>query len=79
MSSVEEQVIKIVTKELRMKDGAVTLESKFREDLGTDSLDALEIVVALEDHYKIELPDTMHEKIITVQDAVSAVLEHAKG
>ena len=76
MTAIEDAVIKIVTKELRLKTGVVTLASNFREELGVDSLDALEIVVALEDHFKMELPTTTHEKIITVQDAVDAVLEH---
>jgi len=78
MTAIEERVIKVITKELRMKPGTVTLESKFREDLGTDSLDALEIVVALEDAFRMELPTTTHEKIITVKDAVDAVLEFTK-
>ena len=78
MTAIEERVIKVITKELRMKQGTVTLESKFREDLGTDSLDALEIVVALEDAFRMEMPTTTHEKIITVKDAVDAVLEFTK-
>lgn len=78
MTAIEEKVIKVITKELRMKQGTVTLESKFREDLGTDSLDALEIVVALEDAFRMEMPTTTHEKIITVKDAVDAVLEFTK-
>jgi acyl carrier protein len=78
MTRIEEQVIKVITKELRLKAGTVTLESKFREDLGTDSLDALEIVVALEDAFHMEMPTTTHEKIITVKDAVDAVLEFTK-
>jgi acyl carrier protein len=76
MTAIEEAVIKVVTKELRLKDGVVTLESNFREELGVDSLDALEIVVALEDYFKMELPTTTHEHIVTVQDAVNAVIEH---
>ena len=79
MTAVEQKIIDIITKELRMKDGVVTLASKFVEDLGADSLDALEIVVALEDEFKIALPNTMHEQIVTVQDAVNAVLEYSKG
>jgi acyl carrier protein len=78
MTLIEDKVIKVVTKELRLKAGTVTLESKFREDLGTDSLDALEIVVALEDAFHMEMPTTTHEKIITVKDAVDAVLEFTK-
>ena len=76
MTAIEEQVIKIITKELRLKEGVVTLASDFKKDLGVDSLDALEIVVALEDYFKMELPTTTHEHIVTVQDAVNAVLEH---
>ena len=79
MTNIEEVVIKIVTKELRLKEGVVTLASNFKTELGVDSLDALEIVVALEDHFKLELPTTTHEHINTVQDAVNAVLEHIKG
>ena len=78
MTLIEEKVIKIITKELRMKPGTVSLESNFREELGTDSLDALEIVVALEDAFHMEMPTTTHEKIITVKDAVDAVLEFTK-
>jgi acyl carrier protein len=79
MTAIEEAVVKIVTKELRLKAGVVTLESDLRKDLGVDSLDALEIVVALEDHFKMEMPTTTHENINTVQDVVDAVLEHVKG
>lgn len=79
MKSIEDRVIEIITKELRMKEGVVTLASKFVEELGTDSLDALEIIVALEDAFNIVLPNTMHEQIVTVQDAVNAVVEHKKG
>ena len=78
MTDLEAKVIKIITKELRMKEGVVQLTSDFKQDLGIDSLDALEIVVALEDAFKIELPQTTHENIVTVQDAVSAVLEYVK-
>lgn len=78
MTAIEEVVINVITKELRLKAGVVTLESNLRDDLGVDSLDALEIVVALEDHFKMELPTTTHEKIIIVKDVVDAVLEHIK-
>ena len=77
--TLEERVIKVITKELRLKDGVVGLTSKFIEDLGTDSLDALEIIVALENEFKIELPDTTHENIITVQDVVNEVKQFIKG
>jgi acyl carrier protein len=76
MTAIEEAVIKIVTKELRLKAGVVTLESDLREDLGVDSLDALEIVVALEDHFKTELPTTTHENLITVKDVVDTLIAH---
>jgi acyl carrier protein len=76
MTAVEEAVIKIITKELRLKAGVVTLEADLRADLGVDSLDALEIVVALEDHFKMELPTTTHENLITVKDVVDTLLAH---
>ena len=76
MTAIEEAVIKIVTKELRLKAGVVTLESDLRVDLGVDSLDALEIVVALEDHFKMELPTTTHENLITIKDVVDTLLAH---
>lgn len=76
MTAIEEAVIKIVTKELRLKTGVVTLASDLRQDLGVDSLDALEIVVALEDHFKMELPTTTHENLITVKDVVDILLAH---
>jgi acyl carrier protein len=78
MTPIETAVINIITKELRLKDGIVTLECNFREDLGVESLDALELVVALEDHFNIALSTDTHEKIITVKDAVDAVLECIK-
>jgi acyl carrier protein len=76
MTAIEEAVIKIITKELRLKAGVVTLESNLREDLGVDSLDALEIVVALEDHFKMALPTTTHENLITVKDVVDTLIAH---
>jgi len=76
MTPIEETVINVITKELRLKSGVVALESNLREDLGVDSLDALEIVVALEDHFKMSLPTTTHENIITVKDVVDTLLAH---
>lgn len=76
MTAIEEVVIKIITKELRLKAGVVTLNSNLKEDLGVDSLDALEIVVALEEHFKISLPTTTHENINTVKDVVDTLLTH---
>jgi acyl carrier protein len=76
MTAIEQAVIKIITKELRLKTDVVTLESNLREDLGVDSLDALEIVVALEDHFKTELPTTTHENLITVKDVVDTLIAH---
>ena len=76
MTAIEEVVINVITKELRLKTGVVTLESDLRVDLGVDSLDALEIVVALEDHFKMELPTTTHENLITVKDVVDVLLAH---
>ena len=71
--NLEEIIISIVTKELRLKDGIVTLDSRFVDDLGTDSLDVVEIIVAIEDTINKHLPDKIYDNIHTVQDLVDEV------
>jgi acyl carrier protein len=73
MSSVEERVKKIVVEQLGVKDEEVTNESSFVDDLGADSLDTVELVMALEEEFKTEIPDEEAEKITTVQQAVDYV------
>ncbi len=77
MSSVEERVKKIVVEQLGVKEEEVTLEASFVDDLGADSLDTVELVMALEEEFETEIPDEEAEKITTVQQAVNYVNEHS--
>jgi len=70
MSDIEQRVIKIVAEQLGVAESEVKLESSFVDDLGADSLDTVELVMALEDEFEIEIPDEQAEKITTVQQAV---------
>jgi len=76
MSSVEERVKKIVAEQLGVNEDEVKNESSFVEDLGADSLDTVELVMALEEEFETEIPDEEAEKITTVQLAISYVNEH---
>ena len=70
MSDIEQRVKKIVAEQLGVAESEVKLESSFVDDLGADSLDTVELVMALEDEFEIEIPDEQAEKITTVQQAV---------
>jgi len=76
MSSVEERVKKIVAEQLGGKEEEVNSGSSFVEDLGADSLDTVELVMALEEEFETEIPDEEAEKITTVQLAIDYVNEH---
>ena len=76
MSSIEERVKKIVVDQLGVKEEEVTLEASFVDDLGADSLDTVELVMALEEEFETEIPDEDAEKITTVQQAVDYVTSH---
>ncbi len=73
MSSVEERVKKIVSDQLGVKEEEVKNEASFVEDLGADSLDTVELVMALEEEFETEIPDEEAEKITTVQLAVDYI------
>ena len=73
MSNVEEQVKKIVVDHLGIEESKVTPESKFIDDLGADSLDPVELVMALEEKFGIEIPDDAAETIQTVKDAIDYI------
>ncbi len=73
MSTIEERVKKIVCEQLGVKDDEVTNESSFVEDLGADSLDTVELVMALEEEFETEIPDEEAEKITTVQLAIDHI------
>ena len=73
MSEIEEQVRKIVVDHLGIEQSKVTLESKFIDDLGADSLDTVELVMAFEEKFGIEIPDDAAETIVTVKDAIDFI------
>tara|TARA_B100001540_G_scaffold281583_1_gene271762 strand:- start:274 stop:504 length:231 start_codon:yes stop_codon:yes gene_type:complete len=71
--STEEQVKKIVIDHLGIEESKVTSDSKFIDDLGADSLDTVELVMAFEEKFGIEIPDDAAETIITVQNAIDFI------
>jgi len=71
--AVEEKVKKIIVEQLGAEDSQVRPEAKFIEDLGADSLDTVELVMALEEEFGLEIPDEEAEKILTVGDAVQYI------
>lgn len=77
MSSIEERVSKIIVEQLDVKPEDVKPEASFVEDLGADSLDTVELVMALEEEFETEIPDEEAEKISTVQSAIDYVTAHA--
>ena len=78
MESLEARVKKIIVEQLSVEEDAVKSEAKFVDDLGGDSLDIVELVMALEEEFKIEIPDEDAEKISNVQSAVDYITKHAK-
>jgi acyl carrier protein len=76
MSSIEERVKKIVAEQLGVKEEDVKADASFVEDLGADSLDTVELVMALEEEFETEIPDEEAEKITTVQLAINYINEH---
>ena len=76
MSNIEERVKKIVAEQLGVKEEEVTAEKSFVDDLGADSLDTVELVMALEEEFETEIPDEEAEKITTVQAAIDYVKNH---
>ena len=75
---VEETVIGIVAEQLNVKKEEVKGSSSFVDDLGADSLDTVELVMALEEHFDTEIPDEEAEKIQTIQNAVDYITKHGK-
>ena len=73
MSDIEEQVKKIIVDHLGIEESKVTLGSKFIDDLGADSLDTVELVMAFEEKFSIEIPDDAAETIQTVQNAIDYI------
>ena len=73
MSTVAQRVIKIVSEQLGVKEDEIKEEQSFVEDLGADSLDTVELVMALEEEFETEIPDEKAEKITTVKDAIDYI------
>ena len=76
MDNIEQQVKKVVAEQLSINEADIKNESAFISDLGADSLDTVELVMALEDTFGIEIPDDQQEKIQTVQDAIDFIEAH---
>ncbi|MHB1543841.1 MAG: acyl carrier protein [Gammaproteobacteria bacterium] len=76
MSNIEERVKKIIVEQLGVKEEQVKPEASFVDDLGADSLDTVELVMALEEEFECEIPDEEAEKITTVQQAVDYIKAH---
>jgi len=78
MSDIEQRVKKIVVEQLGVEEANVKNSSSFVDDLGADSLDSVELVMALEEEFNCEIPDEEAEKITTVQQAIDYVNAHLK-
>jgi len=74
---VFEKIRDIIVEQLGVDEGEVTLESKFIDDLGADSLDIVELIMALEEEFDMEIPDEEAEKISTVGDVVEYLKTHS--
>ncbi|MBE0483978.1 MAG: acyl carrier protein [Bacterioplanes sp.] len=74
MSNIEERVKKIVCEQLGVKEEDVKASSSFVDDLGADSLDTVELVMALEEEFETEIPDEAAEKLTTVQEAIDYII-----
>jgi len=77
--SVQEEVKDIIVEQLGVDPDKVTLEASFVDDLGADSLDTVELVMALEEKFGLEIPDEEAEKLITVGKAVEYIEKNKKG
>jgi acyl carrier protein len=79
MASIDERVKQIIVEQLGVDEGEVTATASFVDDLGADSLDTVELVMAFEEAFGIEIPDEDAEKIATVKDAVEYIQKHASA
>jgi len=79
MASLDEKVKQIIVEQLSVDEAEVTPTAHFIDDLGADSLDIVELVMAFEEAFEIEIPDEDAEKITTVKDAVDYIQAHVKS
>ncbi|HEU4562622.1 MAG TPA: acyl carrier protein [Longimicrobium sp.] len=79
MADIEQKVKDIIINELGVEAEKVTPEASFVEDLGADSLDTVELVMAFEEEFGMEIPDEEAEKLQTVGDAINYIQSHAQG
>jgi acyl carrier protein len=78
MASIEDKVKQIVVEQLGVEESEVTTKASFVDDLGADSLDRVELVMAFEEAFDVEISDEDAEKISTVQDAIDYIQKHQK-
>ncbi|HOD65973.1 MAG TPA: acyl carrier protein [candidate division Zixibacteria bacterium] len=76
-AELEDRVKEIIVEQLGVEASQVTEKAKFVDDLGADSLDTIELVMALEEEFSIEIPDEDAEKIVSVGDAITYIAEHS--
>ncbi len=77
MSSIDEKVKKIIAEQLSVSEDQIKPDASFVEDLGADSLDTVELVMALEEEFEIDIPDEEAEKIVTYQDVLNYIKSHS--
>ncbi len=77
-TNIEEKVKQIIVEELGVDEAEVTLNARFIDDLGADSLDTVELVMRFEEEFEIEIPDEDAEKILSVRDAIDYISKHKK-
>lgn len=75
-NNLEQRVKTIIAEQLGVAEDEVRMDSKFIDDLGADSLDIVELVMAMEEEFQMEIPDEEAENIRTVQDAINYIVEH---
>ncbi len=77
-ASISDRVKKIIIEQLGVQESEVTTDASFVDDLGADSLDTVELVMALEDEFELEIPDEEAEKITTIKEAIDYIESHLK-
>lgn len=79
MAEIQKKVIAIIAEQLAKPEDSITEGSNFVDDLGADSLDTVEIIMAIEEAFGLEIPESEQEKIHTVGDAIAYIEKHHKG